>query len=198
MSKWYILGGGGHASVILDALRQQDLIVEGFYDDDPSRDWLKDVPRLGSIAASSQQTGTFVIGIGNNTIRRRIAEQCLQEYRCVQHPKSIIASGVSLGAGTVVMAGAVINIGAVIGAHCIINTAASVDHDSRIADYVHIGPGATLCGGVRVGEGTLVGAGATLIPGVTIGASATIGAGAVVIRDVPAGATVVGNPAKEI
>ena len=198
MTSWFILGGGGHARVILDALRQKAVPIAGFYDDDPDRNRLDELHRLGTIAESSGKNGSFIIGIGTNTIRQRIAAAHAHAYAIVQHPRSIVAPGVPLGAGTVVMAGAVINTGTTIGLHSIINTASSVDHDCRLGDYVHVGPGATLCGGVTIGSGTLIGAGAIIIPGITIGAGATVGAGAVVIRDVPAGATVVGNPARAI
>ena len=50
----------------------------------------------------------------------------------------------------VVIVGAIVNIDAGIGAHCVVNTGASVDHDSILSDGVQIGPGATLAGGVTV------------------------------------------------
>jgi acetyltransferase EpsM len=94
------------------------------------------------------------------------------------------------------MAGAVVNAGTVIGNHSVINTCASVDHECQIGDYVHIAPGAHLCGLIQVGEGTLIGAGASVIPCVKIGRWCTIGAGAAVVSDVPDGATVVGVPGR--
>lgn len=80
----------------------------------------------------------------------------------------------------------------------IVNTGASVDHDCKIDDFVHISPRATLCGNVIVGEGTQVGAASVIIPGIKIGKWCTIGAGTVIIRDVPDYAVVVGNPGKVI
>ena len=103
-----------------------------------------------------------------------------------------------LSDGTVVMQGAVVQSCARIGNHCIINTAASVDHDCVIEDYVHISPNATLCGGVTVGEGSQVGAGAVVIPGIKIGRWSLVAAGAVVMKDVPDNVLVLGNPARVI
>lgn len=80
----------------------------------------------------------------------------------------------------------------------IVNTGASVDHDCKIGDFVHIAPHATVLGGVEIGEGTWVGAGAVIKQYLKIGANCMIGAGAVVIADVPDGTTVVGVPAREI
>jgi acetyltransferase-like isoleucine patch superfamily enzyme len=86
----------------------------------------------------------------------------------------------------------------VVGRHVILNTASTVDHDCRIGDFVHIAPGAILCGQASVGEGTLVGAGATILPGVTVGKWCVIGAGAVVHRPIPDFSLAVGVPVRVV
>ena len=103
-----------------------------------------------------------------------------------------------LGPGTVVFAGSVVQPDATIGAHSILNTAASVDHDCIVGDFVHIGPGVTLCGGVTLDEGVLLGVGAKVAPNVEIGPWSTAGAGAVCVVDVPGSTTVVGVPARPV
>jgi acetyltransferase-like isoleucine patch superfamily enzyme len=80
--------------------------------------------------------------------------------------------------------------------HCIVNTVASVDHDCVLGDFVHVAPGARLCGGVTVAAGAFIGAGAVVVPGRRIGADAIIAAGAVVLTDVPDGSVAAGNPAR--
>ena len=47
------------------------------------------------------------------------------------------------------MANAVINSGAYVGRHCIINSAAVVEHDNQISDFVHISVGAKVSGTVN-------------------------------------------------
>lgn len=96
------------------------------------------------------------------------------------------------------MMNALINASVTIGMHCIINSGAIVEHDCKIADFVHICPGAKLAGGVEIGEGTMVGLGSNVIQGIKIGKWVTIGAGAVIIQDIPDYAVVVGNPGKII
>ena len=96
------------------------------------------------------------------------------------------------------MQGAIIQSCASIGKHCIINTGASVDHDCKIEDFVHVSPHATLCGDVNVGEGTWIGAGATIIQGKKIGKWSVIGAGSVVVNDIPDNVLAFGNPCKVI
>ena len=96
------------------------------------------------------------------------------------------------------MAGAVISPEVEIGQDCIVNTNATVDHESFLESGVEIAPGATLCGLVKVGTNGFVGAGATVLPRVQIGSDAIVGAGAVVTRNVEKGQTVVGVPAKPL
>jgi acetyltransferase-like isoleucine patch superfamily enzyme len=96
------------------------------------------------------------------------------------------------------MANVVINANTRIGAHCILNTACTIDHDGELADGVQIGPGVHAAGDVAFGERSLVGVGVSLIPGVRIGREAVVGAGAVVTANVPDGVTVAGVPARPI
>ena len=87
---------------------------------------------------------------------------------------------------------------AAIGSHNIINTGASVGHDCRLSDFVHIASHATLTGGVQIGEGTWIGAGSVIRQGITIGAGTMIGAGSVVVKDIPANVVAFGNPCRVI
>ena len=87
---------------------------------------------------------------------------------------------------------------ATIGNYCIINTAASIDHECIIETGVHIAPGATLAGCVTVGKNTFIGAGATILPRITIGENVIIGAGAVVTKNILTNCMAYGVPAKII
>ena len=111
------------------------------------------------------------------------------------HPTAFIAKNAKIGAGSQIMAGSVIGPEVEIGQDCIVNTNATVDHESFLESGVEISPGATLCGLVNVGINGWVGAGATVLPRVQIGSDATVGAGAVVINNVERGQKVVGIPA---
>ena len=64
----------------------------------------------------------FVIAVGNNAIRRRIAESHDVNWVKLIHPSAQIALGVQISKGTVVMAGAIVNAEVTIGEHCIVNS----------------------------------------------------------------------------
>ncbi len=190
----YLYGASGHAKVIIDILRANGIEVKALYDDNEALQELAGRPVLHT----SDIQGPLIISIGNNGIRRRIAERLKVDFASAVHPSAIVSPSARIGEGSVVMQGAIIQAEAHIGRHCIVNTGASVDHECRIGDYAHISPHATLCGNVQVGEGTWIGAGAIVIPGIRIGRDCVVGAGAVVIRDLPDGVKAVGNPCKDI
>ena len=130
--------------------------------------------------------GTLV-AIGDNRARKRVveAEKGSGPFATLIHPTAWVSPTARLGEGSVIMAGAIVQAGAVIGAHCIINTGASVDHHCIIEDFVHIAPGARLCGAVRVGEGTLVGVGVGIAPGAVIPAWSLVKARRLEIEPIP-------------
>ncbi|MEQ8476359.1 acetyltransferase [Fulvivirga sp.] len=194
----FLFGASGHAKVVIDIIEQNGSKILGIFDDDPNKKQLWQYPVIGNYSAHKAEHIPCIITVGNNAIRKKIAQKLNTEYCNALHPASVIDKRVKIGRGTVVMASATINADTSIGNHVIINTSSSVDHDCVIHDFVHIAPNATLCGGVAVGEGTLIGAGATVIPLVKIGKWCTIGAGAVIVSDIPDNCKVVGNPGKII
>jgi acyl carrier protein len=201
-----IYGGGGHARVVADILRAKEIRISPRYEDDiqlvqDSSNQFEAGVILKGRDHFSTPPNPIVLAIGSNQIRQKIADELVSfnvQYTHVIHPRAIVASSVSIGGGSVILANAVIQLGTVVGMHVIINTSASVDHECKIANFAHVSPNATLCGNVSVGEGAHIGAGATVIEGMRIGKWATVGAGAVVIRNVDDYETVVGCPAMPI
>lgn len=194
-----IVGAGGHAKVVADIVRASGNEVIGFLDDkDPSE--LPGFTILGKVSEISRfsERYDFASGIGNNETRQRIMEAFPVNWLTVIHPSVIIAPDVQIDAGTVVMANAVVNTGSRIGRGVIINTAATVDHDCVLEDYVHISPGAHLAGTVFVGSGTWVGIGGVVSNNLSICSGCVIGAGAVVVRDIETAGTYVGVPAQKV
>lgn len=111
-------------------------------------------------------------------------------------PTSIVASSVTLGAGSYVNAGCILGAATSIGRHVIVNRGASIGHHGDLGEFVSIGPGAVIAGQVRIGPGAMVGAGAVVEPGLTLGAGGVVAAGAVLRQDLPPGAVASGNPAR--
>ncbi len=204
-----LLGAGGHAGVLLDALTASGArLPEAIVDADQAL-WNQDLDGI-PIVGGDEQLGElhargvrgFLVGIGSardTSPRQRLFEWAVSiglEPVAVIHPQSILSRKCQCGPGLQLLAGAIVGSGATIGCNVLVNTGAIVEHGCRVEDHVHIATGARLCGQVKVGLGAHVGAGAVVIQGVTIGRRAVVGAGAVVVRDVAEGQTVMGVPAR--
>lgn len=198
----YLIGAGGHAKVILALLEAQGRKCLGIYDDNEQRQCttLLGLPVIGAVREMPDRFDiSAVIAIGDNAVRKRIAESFRNIcWATLVHPHSWVHGSVKIDEGSVVFAGAVIQPDTHIGKHTIINTSASVDHDCRIGDFCHIAPGCHLAGGVTVGNSTFIGVGTTVIPNVAVVSNSIIGAGASVVNDITQSGTYVGVPAAVI
>ena len=195
-----IVGAGGHGKVIADNALKNGYTDICFVDDGAVDDFCMEFPIVGGSADLNRLNDgktDFVIGIGNNAVRKKIAEAYDVNWVTLVHPSAQIAVNVSIDKGTVVMAGAVINVCATIGKHCIINTCAIVEHDNVIEDFAHISPNVALGGTVFIGKSTHMGIGASICNNVSICGDCIIGAGAVVVRSITEAGVYIGVPAKK-
>lgn len=192
-----IIGGGGHAKVVIDCIRACGDMPEGILDDRlPVGSCVLGVNVLGSTDIWQEYADReFMIAVGNNAIRQKIAEKMTVRFYTAIHPRATVAASAQIGAGTLVCAGAVINPDARVGQHCIVNTLSAVEHDCVLADGVHISPRAALGGTVSVGERTHIGIGATVRNNLAICGDCVVGAGAVVVKDIVKPGVYVGIPA---
>jgi sugar O-acyltransferase (sialic acid O-acetyltransferase NeuD family) len=196
-----LIGGGGHALVVAEALRLAGAPLAGFLDD-AATPTLAGPPfeaaRLGSLGDADEAPGRpWILAIGDLAVRERLLRRLPGDGAAtVIHPAAHVSPTAHVGRGVYVGPGAVVHAAAEVGDHAIINTGAIIEHECRIGRNAHVAPGAVLGGRARVGAGALVGLGSRVLPGVTIGEGCTIGAGAVVTADVPGGATAAGVPAR--
>lgn len=204
--KVVIVGGGGHAWVVLDILQEMaQYDVVGILDSSPNAQGIFDVPVIGSddqLPALHQQgiTGIF-IALGSGKVRRKLFLEAVklgfQPINAI-HPSAVISRHAQLGCGVAVMANVVINAGSRIGDNTIINTGTTVDHHAQIGAHVHLAPGCHLAGHVTVGELSFLGTGVSVIPDIMIGHNVVIGAGTAIFRNVPDNSKVVGAPMRYV
>jgi sugar O-acyltransferase (sialic acid O-acetyltransferase NeuD family) len=203
-----ILGGGGHARVLIDCLQLSGCPRRLMILDPDSTRWgqqLYGVPIVGD-DDKLEQLGAewFVVAfgsVGDNRPRQQLFDRCCAlglEPLTVLHPQAVVSRWATLERGAQVLPGSVINAGSRIGANAIVNSGAVIEHDCVLGDHAHVATGARLGGGVRVGWGAHVGIGATVRQGICVGDRAIVGAGAVVVKDVSSGTTVVGVPARPV
>jgi sugar O-acyltransferase (sialic acid O-acetyltransferase NeuD family) len=151
----------------------------------------------------------FVIGIGENAVRQRVARRFANEITF----SNLIHTSATFGheqraliekkQGVIVAAGVRFTNNIQLGNFGIFNQNATIAHDVELGDFVHIAPGSIVSGNASIGHGCWIGAGAIINQGTNekklrIGENTVIGSGAVVISSCESGAVYAGVPAKRI
>ena len=204
-----VIGGGGHARVLISALKRSGTYRVVGYTDRTNRNTILGIPYLGTDTIlrrlklerkkCAAAIGVGAVGVPDARKRIMVLLKTLRfDLPVIISKDAIVAEDVMLGEATVVFAGAVVNAGTRIGQCCIINTNSTVEHDCVIADHTHIATGATISGGGRIGENCFIGAGSTIVQGVTICPNCVVGAGAVIHKSIRTKGTYVGIPARRL
>jgi sugar O-acyltransferase (sialic acid O-acetyltransferase NeuD family) len=209
MKQVLIIGAGGHAKVVADALVASGRQVVGFTAGDPEggmhSELLPGLKVLGTDEVLCNYSPTeldLVNGLGGincSGLRRRVQERLEAEgwhFSGVRHPTAVVSQFAKVSAGVQLLAACVVQAGASIAEGSIVNTAAVVEHDSVLDTYVHVAPRAVICGNTRVGRNSHVGAGAIVRQGLQLGPDTLVGAGAVVVKDFVGRGTLIGIPAR--
>ena len=209
MSKLLVLGAGGHSKVVAETALASGFATSLAFLDDLTTSvtpfpLLLGWPVIGPLSLSLQtevlsQFDSAVVAIGDADLRLHWIHQLQTAGFCLPVlilPTALVSPSSQLGPASVVFAHAAVQAHVSIGTGAILNTGCSVDHDSQLADGVHLCPGSRLAGEVNVGSRTLIGIGASVIQQVRIGSDVTVGAGAAVVRDVPNNVIAVGVPAR--
>ena len=208
MEKVVLIGGGGHAKVVIDTIRSTSSFeIAGIIDEQlPIGSKVEEVPVIGKdqdlqkLFENGIDKAFVAIGSLGSSKNRKKLVQSLEEigfdFPSIVHNSAYMAPSVNLGKGVFVAAGTVLQSGTVVGDHAIINTRSSIDHDCQIGSFTHIAPGCVLSGGVTVGDDSHLGTGSVAIEYRKIGQNCLIGAGSVVVNDLPDGCKAFGNPCK--
>jgi acetyltransferase EpsM len=194
----HVIGGGGHASVLVDVARRAGFTEVTVWSDDAPEPARFPTGTLFRRLAELMPSLPVVLGIGDLAQRSRLRARFRLLAPPIIDPSAVIGGGVTVAEGAVVFPTCVLNANARVGTDAIINTGCIVEHDCIIHSNAHLSPGVRLAGTVVVGQGAHIGTGGIVLPGLRIGEDAVVGAGAVVTRDVPPGVTVVGVPAKAL
>lgn len=181
--KVVLVGAGGHAKGVAEALELAGHMVATYVDPRPAL-WL-DAEHETDDEAVTPDRGALVLGVGGVTpedLRRRLAllDRYLERRFSappIVHPSAVVSRRARLAAGAIVLAGAVLQPDARIGRGALVNTRAVVEHDAVVGEGAHIAPGAVVLGGADIGACCMIGAGAVVLPGATVPALTTVAAG---------------------
>ncbi len=204
---YFLLGGGGHAGVVYNALpdviKNSVILVAPqisdyfrkigveFFDDD----YLNQL---------SQKKSILINGVGwsrNNLIRNQLFDSNKARgfnFFVLLHRAAFLCDTAILSEGCQVMASASVQSNVFLDSNVVVNTGAVVEHDCFIGKHSFISSAATICGGVKLGKNVFIGAGATVMPGLTIGDNVIVGAGSLVNKSISSGEIVAGVPAFQV
>ena len=190
-----IIGAGGHASVLVDILRQQKREILGivspemdvtrqvfqgihhYTSDDDILNFESDsimlVNAIGSLPKSNLRSNIYAKFIG---LGYKFSQVIASDVR--------ISDFAELSDGVQVMHGVIIQAGTTIGENTIVNTGATIDHDCNIGMFNHIAPGVTLSGQVQTEKNVHIGTGASVIQSVVISKDVVVAAGATITKNV--------------
>ena len=195
-----IIGSGGHAKAVIDALSSSGKIPLGVIDLNFKNkeekilgvDVIGDISLLESYNNNETQVA---IAIGDNDKRKEVfflLKNMDFKVLTVIHHTAYISKSALIGEGVFVSAGAIINSESNIGDNTIINSGVIVEHETRIGDHCHLAPGVKIGGRSSVENNSFVGIGSSIANNIKIGRRVIIGAGSVIIQDVETNSTVVG------
>jgi sugar O-acyltransferase (sialic acid O-acetyltransferase NeuD family) len=190
-----LLGAGGHAKVIVDAIESStDAKILGVLDACASEREFLGYPILGTdeelLKFSPREVDIFVSLGFIKSAKKRNELIDFAKSRGFSSPnivsrEAVVSKRAQLGEGNIIMPSAVVNAYAKIGNFCIINTSSIIEHDAAIGDGVHISTNAVINGGSCVGASSFIGSSAIIGNNIEVGASSVISAGEVVLKDVP-------------
>jgi sugar O-acyltransferase (sialic acid O-acetyltransferase NeuD family) len=184
MTGYILIGAGGHAKVVADAIASEGKTITHYVDPNPAP-WLD---ALGAMHITESdlsriiEGAELVLGLGGITpesLARRTALMAKYEEMGASFPPIIdesatLGSDIAVEDGAHILAGTIINAGARIGAGAIINTAAVIEHDAIIETGAHIAPRAVVLGAASIGAHAFVGAGAVVVQGRSVAKNAFV------------------------
>ncbi|MEA1785804.1 acetyltransferase [Arenibacter sp. GZD96] len=210
MKNIVIIGASGHGSVVLDCIEKEGLFKVIGYIDSYKKKGKKHngLDILGSeyeIPYLIEKHNVYggIIAIGNNWIRQELVAKIAKlapnfQYITVVHPSATIGKGAHIGRGSVIMPGVIVNCNSWVGDFCIINTNASLGHDSRMNNFSSLAPRVCTGGNFVLGKFSAICLGANIIENITVGEQTVIGAGSLVVTDIQPYVVAYGVPVKVI
>lgn len=145
------------------------------------------------------ETDRNIIAIQKSNVRALAYEDYKNyKYSMFIHQTALVSDSASLRDGTIIMPYSIVSNNVTAGKFFIVDKHCSVGHDSIIADFVTLAPGARVGGKCIVGRSVYIGSNATIKQSITIAANVVVGAGAVVVKDITEPGVYAGVPAKKI
>lgn len=154
-----VLGAGGHGKAVAEAALLSGNWERVVFADDrwPEVNDVFNCSVVSKVDGISTLVGKVhgaIVAVGNNSLREQWQKQILDvglPLVSIIHPSAFVSKNADVGLGSAIMSQAMVGVDAKLGKGTIINANSTVDHDAVIGDFVHLGVGVQVAGGVKVG-----------------------------------------------
>lgn len=196
MHKVILIGAGGHAAEIWDYIHQYNLkmgntyIILGLLDDDSESysSYEFKAPLLGTIKDHKiNSKAAYIIAIANLKYRKAIVDSFILKganFISFIHYDAFVSFSATIGKGVVIAPNVNIGPKVIIGDFSLVNSRASIGHDTVIGVHNFISPNVCLSGFSKVGNENLFGINSATIPNIRIGDRNKIAAGMVLDKNI--------------
>lgn len=208
-----IIGAGGMGKEVAWLIENINSVeptwnILGFLEDEKHNDnWGKIIngyPVLGgnSWLLEFNKPIYVICAIGKSSVRKSVYER-VSNYPNVKlatliDPTVRIDKTISIGEGSIICRNCTITVNTHIGVGVLMNTGASVGHDSKIGPYCTFLTNAIAAGHTSFGECCNIGSGAFILQGKTVVANTTLAPLTSVLKDITESGTYSGNPARRM
>ena len=198
-----ILGAGGHALSVADACASMGLSVVGFITQQSPSINTRGIPVVSHLADLDLNSVELALGIGSNFAREDAYRDAISShpearFTSVIHSSAWVSPHATIEQGCVVLGQSAVGPECIVREGSLINTGASLDHESVLEAFASLGPGAHTGGRVAIGQRSVIGLNAGILQGRSVGADSVIGAQSLVTSDIESGIVAVGSPARAI
>ncbi len=190
-----LIGSGGHASVLLELLIEQEFNVLGYVSPLPAINqklfsgfhWFKSDEDILQFDNATIKLANGIGSLPGSTLRADFYNKYKNlgcRFATLVSKNACVSRYATLDQGVQVMRGAMIQTGASVGYNSIVNTGSIIDHDCIIGNNNHIAPGVTISGHVISKENVHFGTGSAVIQSINVNKNVVIGAGVTITKDV--------------
>jgi len=207
MKNIILFGGGTHVSYCIDIIEKENKYkIIGITDP-----YLQVGAKIMDYEIIGKQEGiknlikhynidAGLITIGDNWTRKIVLDKIVSivpdfEFVSTIHPSVIIGKNVTIGKGTIMMAGCIVSPNTSIGEFCFFATGAILEHDCIMGNFSSLSAGSVTGGKVKIGDFTAITLGVTLFDRIEIGEHTVIGSGSLVTKNIPSNCLAYGTPA---
>lgn len=205
----YILGAGGHSKQCIDIFLENNYNILGLFDDtynenENNINFYRNTKIIDKISLCNNyimKDNIFIFcAIGDNEIRNKIVSIFdLKKFtNCISKKAFISPSIKDYGYGNYIGIFTHLGPDIEIGNFNIFNDGCRIMHDSKIGNYNHICPSASLSGTVSIENNCMIGTGSIIIPKCCITSNVILGANSTVIDSILFSGKYVGTPIKKI